>query len=459
MKELMTGAARVCVAGMVIVGAGWAILTLNPPTESADGQGVTLVTEGHADIVTSSLADRTSTQKFASAMENLGHEAPRVYDYNGNTVYFSTREVQGKRPEEILQEYQHEFVVQGINSKQYLVPAMVKELNQPEGQEKPSEELQEMYEAAAHGEILPQMVTSTHMSMGGAEYMHPSEGGDDALQETMATRTAKLERYGEKFRTAYVACGKDENYFDTEVARRVEAAEAAEGSMEEAAKKMGMALAKEKTSCAGGVCSDEQAEYEAVARKMDAMRGIFEEDKSLLGCEQINTLFGEIAEESTAQFEARVRAIRQIEAFYDEETGSSAITAMWSDEDFDLALASSDDLPETAARSSALGKCDGCMRSMAFKGHGREGNYGADVIRVKREPVAVMKHYIDDMAQKGWKLSELHDAIGEVYASQDEPLPKNARWMHFAKGTQHLTIHVTYDEETGLTTLTSNTTD
>ena len=81
------------------------------------------------------------------------------------------------------------------------------------------------------------------------------------------------------------------------------------------------------------MCSDEQAGYEEVARKMDAMRDLFEEDRSLLGCEQINTLFGEIAEESTAQFEARVRAIRQIEAFYDEDTGSSAITAMWSDED------------------------------------------------------------------------------------------------------------------------------
>jgi hypothetical protein len=441
---------------MVIVGAGWAILTLNPPTESMDGEGVTLVKEGRADIVTSSLAERTSTQKFASALENLGHEAPRVYDYNGNTVYFSTREVMGKRPEEILQEYQHEFVVQGINSKQYLVPALAKELNDPDSQEKPSEDLMEMYEAAANGEILPQLVTSTHMSMGGAEYMHPSKGGAEVNQETMASRTAKLERYGDKFRAAYIACGKDANYFDTEVARRVEDAE---GGMVEAAKKVGMALEKEETGCSGGTCNDEQAAYEATARKMEAMKQLFDEDRSLQGCEHVNALFQEFAEESTAQFESRVRAIRQIEAFYDEESGSSAITALWSDEDFDLALAASDDLPESAARTSALGKCDGCMRAMAFKGHGRESNYGADVIRVKKAPVDVMKHYIDDMAQKGWKLSELHDAIGEVYASQDEPLPQNARWMHFAKGTQHITIHVTYDEETGMTTLTSNTTD
>ena len=446
MRELMTGAARVGLTMLVIAGAGGAILTLNPPQESSQDDGITLVSEGHADIVTTQLTDRSSTQKFTAALEKMGHEPPRVYDFNGNTVYFSTREVMGKTPEDLLQDYQEAFVVQGVNSRQHLVPALAHELADENSQEKPSEDLQEMYEAAANGEILPQMITNNYMSMGGAEYAHPSEQGDGALKETMAQRTAKLEKYGQKFRTAYVSCGGDETYFDTEVERAVEA----DGEMQQAATKLGMALDKqEKTTCSGGVCNEEQDAYANTARKMDAMKAIFEADKSLLGCPQVNTLFQEFAKESTEQFESRIRAVRQIEAFYDKESGSSAVTAMWSDEDFDLSLASSQDLPDSAARTSAFEKCDGCQRALSFKGNGRESNYASDVLRVKRSPVQVIEHYVDDLSRKGWKLSEIHDTIGQVYKSQGEGLPSNARWMHFSKGKEHLTIHVKYDEETG----------
>lgn len=95
-------------AGATIFAIGWAFLTLAPSGEVADSQ---------ADIADFALfAPETHTQRFANSLKELGHEPPRVYNYNGNDVYFSTRSTP-KRPRELILEYQEEFVRQGVNSQ------------------------------------------------------------------------------------------------------------------------------------------------------------------------------------------------------------------------------------------------------------------------------------------------------------------------------------------------------
>ncbi|RAL22875.1 hypothetical protein DL240_08255 [Lujinxingia litoralis] len=72
------------------------------------------VASSHADVAWFSPFERTNTERFSTALEKLGHPAPRRYDLNGNTVFFSTT-TSLKTPEELLRDYQEEFVRQGVN--------------------------------------------------------------------------------------------------------------------------------------------------------------------------------------------------------------------------------------------------------------------------------------------------------------------------------------------------------
>lgn len=100
--------AKLGVAGATIFAIGWVFLTMNPAGE---------VKESQADIVDLQLlAPETNTQKFVSALDDLGHEQPRIYDYNGADIYFSTRAT-STPPRELITEYQRAFVNRGVNSK------------------------------------------------------------------------------------------------------------------------------------------------------------------------------------------------------------------------------------------------------------------------------------------------------------------------------------------------------
>ncbi len=95
-------------AGSTILAIGALFLVANPDGEVQDSQ---------ADIVDLDvLAPQTSTQKFVAALDDLGHEKPRIYNYNGTEIYFSTR-TSPKRPNELIDEYQRAFVDRGVNSK------------------------------------------------------------------------------------------------------------------------------------------------------------------------------------------------------------------------------------------------------------------------------------------------------------------------------------------------------
>lgn len=100
--------AKLGAAGATIFAIGWFFLTMSPAGE---------VQESQADIVDLELlAPETNTQKFVSALDDLGHEQPRIYDYNGADIYFSTRAT-STPPRELIEEYQRAFVNRGVNSK------------------------------------------------------------------------------------------------------------------------------------------------------------------------------------------------------------------------------------------------------------------------------------------------------------------------------------------------------
>lgn len=108
--DAMLGTVKLGIAGATICAIGWAFLTFGPEGE---------VKESQADIHDLALmAPLDNTQRFVKALDNLGHEKPRIYNYNGTQVYFSTRASE-KKPRDLIQEYQRAFVEEGVNKKVY----------------------------------------------------------------------------------------------------------------------------------------------------------------------------------------------------------------------------------------------------------------------------------------------------------------------------------------------------
>lgn len=87
----------------------WTVLVWTP------GQGVSPL---QADIFDLFSTPDTPTARFQRALDHLGHEPPRAFDLNGNTVYFSINQVD-KSPRQVLAEYQDEFAYQDLNRTSY----------------------------------------------------------------------------------------------------------------------------------------------------------------------------------------------------------------------------------------------------------------------------------------------------------------------------------------------------
>jgi hypothetical protein len=122
------------------------------------------VQESKADIADVFLTPVTNTQRFATALDRLGHEPPRVYNYNGNNIYFSVR-VSSKRPDELAREYQEEFVRQGVNEQVYSASK-----HAFSGEKVVGEDPDQIVgaEALLSGQIIPQHVSRDGFIMHGA---------------------------------------------------------------------------------------------------------------------------------------------------------------------------------------------------------------------------------------------------------------------------------------------------
>ncbi len=72
--------------------------------------------ESRADITWLSPDDRSPTDRFESALHDLGHDDVGTYDLNGNRVYFSSL-TDGADPAVIARRYQQAMVDQGLNDE------------------------------------------------------------------------------------------------------------------------------------------------------------------------------------------------------------------------------------------------------------------------------------------------------------------------------------------------------
>ncbi len=148
---------KLAIAGATLVAIGWSVITFYPSTG---------VKQSEADVYWGSSFKRTSTQKFASTLQELGHEAPRSYDYNGNTVFFSARTTT-QSPAELLVEYQRAFTRSGVNERPYLEAS---EDGGPRPQDSP-EQFKKLTDerglAQLSGQLVPSVINDDYVMMSG----------------------------------------------------------------------------------------------------------------------------------------------------------------------------------------------------------------------------------------------------------------------------------------------------
>lgn len=179
------------ICGASILAIGWAILML-------DGSEVQ---EASADILSVSPAPLTNTARFEKSLKALGHGEPRVYDYNGNEVGFSTRYVRHKKPRRLLEQYQREFVRQGLNEQTYQnQPGSELDRSDPKYLEKSADAASERVEAMMSGQIVPLEVHDGYAAMGAGLITGKPSTRAQARQRLKAPKTDDFDELFEGYR-------------------------------------------------------------------------------------------------------------------------------------------------------------------------------------------------------------------------------------------------------------------
>ncbi|MFU8805522.1 MAG: hypothetical protein ACNA8W_17045, partial [Bradymonadaceae bacterium] len=189
--------AKLVFCGAGIAAIGWGVGVFGPT-----GQ----VAESHADITWLSPAPRTSTAAFQKGLQRLGHKAPQVFDLNGNTIQFSVA-YSDRSPQDVMRDYQEEFVRQGINSRVFLDVVGDQD---------------EMMTTVLGGGIIPLSISKEAIVMGGmvtqnrektkGELKALLEAEDDPHNVFRGHRHIEISRQENEARTTIVSTWSDEDF-------------------------------------------------------------------------------------------------------------------------------------------------------------------------------------------------------------------------------------------------------
>lgn len=427
------GFVKLAGAGAVVIALFWVIVSFYPSTKRGE---ILTVKESQADIFALSFGPATNTEKFGSALEMLGHEPPRVYRVNENAVFFSTALHHNRRPNDVLREYQEEFVRQGLNSEVHSLPVSdLAKLGTPGANQK----IEAIEKAAMSGEIIPYVVDGKTLAMGGTVMDLPTGDQEGPDFEKSVDR---LESNLAMFQRAYEACGGSQEILAS--------VQGAKNEVTEVAEKIDRA-ATQVVSCTdgGGSCSETKNRYQVASGAMAALKEAVEQQPELRSCAMMKNAGRANVEESKDAFSERIKAFRSIEAMYDEKSNTTHVSATWSDEKFDATkfrTKSFKALDETKVAQS-LPLCDGCRRTWDFGGSGKESDYSTTKIASPNSPAVVTEYYLRRLEREGWQVSEAQRATNEIMKFTGK-VP-NSRWLRVMRGNEHMTVRIADDGRGG----------
>lgn len=183
--------AKVTGAGATVFAFALGMLVLSPEPEAP-------VAEAEADIFGFGFAEESQQLKFARSLKELGMETPRVYDHNGNTMYFSTMATP-ESPRQVMERFQREFVEQGLNervhlSRPYAEPYHRDELMaDPKLRAKLQKDVEDVqaYVNDMIGGMVPTVIQEDAWMMMGMTTDEASDNIDELVAEALAVKEAE----------------------------------------------------------------------------------------------------------------------------------------------------------------------------------------------------------------------------------------------------------------------------
>lgn len=195
--SLVWAGLKLAICGATICAIAFAITVFDLSVE---------VPELHADIVWFGADERSNTEQFEGALEEMGHDSPRRYDLEGNAVFFSTN-TSRKSLDQLMVEYQERFRLKGLNDDIY--------------DDVPHDQFAGTEEALTGG-IIPLVVEPNRVVLGGAITRNRAEDGADLIENFADAETPdellrghryiEMTRPDDRRHTSIVATWSDESF-------------------------------------------------------------------------------------------------------------------------------------------------------------------------------------------------------------------------------------------------------
>ncbi|MFP4598977.1 MAG: hypothetical protein ACLFVJ_12040 [Persicimonas sp.] len=179
-KPTLLTAAKMVGTAALIAAIAWTVGVIQP-----DGS----IGESQADILDVSFLKLSNSAKVAHALQQLGHDEPQSLNINGNVVHFSVNH-EKKRPDQLMREYQEEFVRQGLNTR-------VWDNHNTRGN------TDEMILEGMTGGVIPIESTPEHVALGGVVTANDAEDDEQLLEMAKDSTPANEVFKGHQFIEMY----------------------------------------------------------------------------------------------------------------------------------------------------------------------------------------------------------------------------------------------------------------
>lgn len=420
-KKLAWTAFKLAAAGATLWGVALAVLSIGP-----DGE----IAESTADVWDFTKFEETPQKKFARSLERLGHEPPRVFDNNGYTVFFSTR-VSRKTPEQLVHEYQHTFVAEGVNREMHLTtPDDLADAPAPAQERYTQKRMQD----TLTGEVLPFTANDKYMMMGGGLMRGAPINKAELSRHMDQQRRDNMDVVVQTLKQTYMQCGGDPAKLDAK------AREFAESGLGEG------------THCRGdGLCKSAEVPNDTRVQAMALKELLLENREDFQDCPLLGEAVKRIGGEQG--FDSQMAGYRTVEAFRDPKAGTTSVTAVWTDEDFDARKAFPEKYGNDAARPDGLPMCRDCQATWNMGGNGRDDGYGTTLMHSDDSLGLVEDFYQTKLAEDGWEPVAGDIILNKIYDKVGNPVP-DGRSLRYQRDGEYLRILLAKDDEHGRTNIT-----
>jgi hypothetical protein len=126
------------------------------------------------------------------------------------------------------------------------------------------------------------------------------------------------------------------------------------------------------------------------------------------------------------------------------ESGGSVVTAVWSDDTFDINKAMSESesngQPLFSSSDVSVPVCPSCSHQTTFAGQDSGTFYETNVFRTANTPPSVMQYYDSELRGSGWRRTEATTLLNQVLRRTEAGRQHGYRLTAFERGNRRLVV-------------------